>query len=450
MAFTYYRKDSPFIWGEWSDAAGNAQRGSMETTDEKEAKARVDELERRARVTDAPAAAAGVLTVEDFAKGEWLQLRKVAKPFAWRDDQSRLAHHFLPQFGRQPLEWLASDDGSRAVFSWAVGLKAHTAKRDGKPLAPRTVWNTFSTVRVLLDDAVELKRLKLNPLASFKPEKYLPTKADKRDDGWRESAGFTTDQVVALTTDARLAQRRRVWNTLAFIVGGARTGELANLRWQNWAETYKGGLGRMVIAKAYNSREGKEKATKTGAKKLIPVHPFAARVLKAWHDEGWKEWMGREPMPEDLIVPQSDGKQVRNWKLLAEFYADLDTLKIDRQRQYENRSTFRNLLLCAGAPEFIVNLMTHPSPKQASDFYTRLEMQWPAMCEAILKLDHPAWRPPPATVSKVTQKVTLATGTDGAAVGGAKNTSKNRAVGMEPTAGLEPATYGLRNRCSTD
>jgi hypothetical protein len=86
-------------------------------------------------------------------------------------------------------------------------------------------------------------------------------------------------------------------------------------------------LGRLVIAKAFNSREGKEKATKTGAKKLIPVHPFAASVLKAWRDAGWKEWMGRESSHEDFIVPQSDGKQVPNWKLLDEFYADLDVLK---------------------------------------------------------------------------------------------------------------------------
>jgi hypothetical protein len=37
----------------------------------------------------------------------------------------------------------------------------------------------------------------------------------------------------------------------------------------------------------------------------------------------------------------------------------------------------------------LVDLMTHPAPKQASDFYTRLEMLWPAMCEAILKLRLP-------------------------------------------------------------
>ena len=40
---------------------------------------------------------------------------------------------------------------------------------------------------------------------------------------------------------------------------------------------------------------------------LIPVHRFAAAVLKAWHDEGWKKFMDRERKPDDLIVPRNDG-----------------------------------------------------------------------------------------------------------------------------------------------
>ena len=40
---------------------------------------------------------------------------------------------------------------------------------------------------------------------------------------------------------------------------------------------------------------------------LIRVHPFAAAVLKAWHDEGWKKFMDRERKPDDLIVPRNDG-----------------------------------------------------------------------------------------------------------------------------------------------
>ena len=290
-----------------------------------------------------------------------------------------------------------------------------------------------------------MERLERNPLATFRADRYLPAKSDKRA-SWRETAGFELEQVVSLTTDPRLSPRRVVWNTLAFMVGGGRTGEIANLRWSDFTESHKGGLGRMVISTSFNTRAKEEKCTKTSAKKLIPVHPFAGRVLEAWHNKGWKKLMDREPKPEDFIVPGSDGKQLPNWKLGEQFYADLDVLRIPRQRQYENRSTFRNLLLRAGAPEFIVNLLTHPSPKQASDFYTRLEMQWPAMCAAIQLLDHPAWREERVRQVPVTERLAKTVGEPL----GIEKVVELRGRMVEPTAGLEPATYGLRNRCSTD
>jgi hypothetical protein len=74
-----------------------------------------------------------------------------------------------------------------------------------------------------------------------------------------------------------------------------------------------------------------------------------------------------------------------------QFRQDLAALGLPTQRQYESRSTFRNLALSAGASEFHVNLVTHPKPKRASDYYTRLEMQWPCMCEAVLAIDAGAW-----------------------------------------------------------
>jgi integrase len=378
---------------------GKPRLRSLETEDKAEARLRVDALEAQERA--AGAEAPGEITIEAFARGEWLELRRTAKPLAWRDDLSRFAHHFFPEFGNRPLSWLATEEGGRAVFSWAVGLRRHLAKRDRKPLAPRSVWNIYSSVKVLLDDAVDLKRLARSPLEGFRTDKYLPTKEDKAE-GWRESAGFELEQVVALTTDERLAPWRRVWNTIAFMAGGARTGEIANLRWRDWTPDYRNGSGRITIASAFNSREKIEKGTKTGAKKYIPVHSFVRAVLEQWHETGWLEFMGRAPRADDFILPRLDGRQWGNGQLLALFHSDLDALGIPRQRQYENRSTFRNLLLRAGAPEFIVNLMTHPSPKQASDAYTRVEMQWPAMCEAIKLLDDPAWRTDGAVTALVT------------------------------------------------
>jgi hypothetical protein len=128
----------------------------------------------------------------------------------------------------------------------------------------------------------------------------------------------------------------------------------------------------------------------------------------------------------DLVrVDRIVGNEWGNGQLLDHFHADLKALKIPLQRQYENRSTFRNLLLRAGAQEFHVNLMTHAPVKQASDYYTRLEMQWPAMCEAILRLRLP----------EVTGEVT----------GDGKRGKKRRA--SEPETELQNGgVYGTRTR----
>jgi hypothetical protein len=49
-----------------------------------------------------------------------------------------------------------------------------------------------------------------------------------------------------------------------------------------------------------------------------------------------------------------------------------------------------------------------PKPKRASDYYTRLEMQWLGMCEAVLAIDPAAWDgiPAEAPACEVTTEVT--------------------------------------------
>jgi integrase len=46
------------------------------------------------------------------------------------------------------------------------------------------------------------------------------------------AGGFTFEQVVALTTDARIPEDRRTMYGLRFL-GGARPGEAANARWRD-------------------------------------------------------------------------------------------------------------------------------------------------------------------------------------------------------------------------
>jgi integrase len=432
MARIYHRGDSPNLWGVWTDGAGVEQRGSLETDDEDLARARVDALERDAHA--AGQVAPGELTVEGFFRGEWLPMRKKQREFAWKDDESALTHHFLPTFGARPLRWLETDDGERGIQDWLLELPDHRAKRDGERIGTHTVWNIASIARVLCRDAKSRKRLARNPFAELKLGEFLPEKADKNQ-GWREAAFFDLEQVVALTTDPRLQAWRRVWNTLAFMTG-ARTGELAELRWSDITERYKDRLNRLTIARAFHTRTGKVKCTKTGATKIIPEHPYLTRTLLDWHDAGFREYTGRDPEPDDLIVPNDiDGRQWTNGPLLKRHYKDLELLGISKQRQYENRATFRNLLICAGAQEFHVNLMTHSKKEKASDFYTRIEQQWPALCDAILKLDHQAWRS--------LDGGTLAVRSTGTGPGGGGEPLDKPRLVVVPPARLERAAYGL-------
>lgn len=63
--------------------------------------------------------------------------------------------------------------------------------------------------------------------------------------------------------------------------------------------------------------------------------------------------------------------------------ADLATVGLAAQAHYESRATFRSLALGGGADLHAVDLITHPSPKQAKDLYERRRLIWPRLCEAV-------------------------------------------------------------------
>jgi integrase len=275
-----------------------------------------------------------------------------------------------------------------ALLDWLIALREHKSQRDGTPIASRTVRNVASSVRVFFADAAERKVIPRNPTVGWDAERHLPTVEDK-ECGWRARAGFSLEQVVTFTTDHRIPEDRRVLYALRFL-GGPRPGEAANARWRDLNRT-KRPLWRLTLESSFNSPMRQEKTTKTGAELNIPVHPVLQRMLEGWQARGWEDFMGRKHEPGDLIFPRDDGKHRLVSGTYKQFVADLDAVGIPRQRQYESRSTFRNLALAAGAMEFHVNMITHPKPKRASDHYTRLEMQWAAMCEAVLAIDPAAW-----------------------------------------------------------
>jgi integrase len=400
MAFVYRHPRSSFWWMCWVDSQGHEQRASSKTHDEAEAKATADELERRARVATSRRAPAGSLTVERFFDETWLPLRQKIRPWQWKSDRAAMRTHFLPSFGSRPIADLATDEGEVALLDWLIGLREHPSQRDGTPLAPRTVRNVASCIRMFFADAAERKVVRRNPTIAWDADRHLPPIEDK-ERGWRARAGFTLEQVVTFTIDARIPEDRRVLYAIRFL-GGPRPGEAANARWRNLDRT-KRPLWRLTLESSFNSPMRREKGTKTGAELNIPVHPVLQRMLEAWEASGWEDFMGRPPKPDDLIVPRADGKQRLVSTSYKQFLADLAAVGIDAQRQYESRATFRNLALAAGVPKYQVDLITHPKPTQGPDFYNRLDMLWSGLCSAVSAIDAAAWN---GSLSSLQERVT--------------------------------------------
>jgi hypothetical protein len=253
---------------------------------------------------------------------------------------------------------------------------------------------------------------------------------------------------VTLTTDPRIPENRRVLYAMRFL-GGPRPGEAANARWRNLDRT-KRPLWRLTLESSFNSPMRREKSTKTSAELNIPIHPVLQRMLESWEASGWERFMRRAPGPDDLIVPRRDGTQRLVSTSYKQFLADLAKVGIDLQRQYESRSTFRNLALAAGVPKYQVDLITHPKPTQGPDFYFRLDMLWGGLCAAVSAIDAGAWNgratsPGERVTLQVTPRVTLE------APRNEKPPTSVENVGgkMEREKGFEPSTLALARRCST-
>ena len=118
---------------------------------------------------------------------------------------------------------------------------------------------------------------------------------------------MTKAEVIALLTNPAVEGRwRTMWVLLTLT--GARESEAIGLRWSDIANDAP--LRRITIATQIHHRSRVRSQTKTGNIRVVPEHPTLRAILDSWHREGWRAEYGRDPRPDDLIVP-CRGKQGR-------------------------------------------------------------------------------------------------------------------------------------------
>lgn len=266
-------------------------------------------------------------------------------------------------------------------LGWLRQLPALRGKRaaPGGRLSPRTVRSYFDMVKRMFDDAVAREILPANPCAAARGK--LPAIEDA-DPEARAGWFFDRAEVWTILTDPRIPWVRRARYAIEFLTG-ARPGEVAALRWGDWDRTTEP-LTRLTIRRAMKILSKKVGTTKTKAVKVVPVHPALDRILAAWWETGWRETFGRDPKPDDLVVPTRNGKMQATAKAGARFEGDVTRLGLRVRHHYCTRHTFISQAQEDGADPTFLRWVTHAPPRSAFDGYTRV--QWVRLCVEVAKL----------------------------------------------------------------
>jgi hypothetical protein len=383
VASRYVRKG--MIWcrlkderGRWISKSTGCHVGQDADADEYIAAAQARLDAKRALAPNGP------LTVARFVE-RWLEARR-KETSDWRNDESRLRLHVLPIIGGLEL--------ARVRAPAIVDLIRRVRASSKRPVSPRTVYNIYSVVSALFRDA------KLAGLIDESPccldDRQLGPRVDSADFD-RAEAVFSRAEAVEIISTPRIPLDRSVVYALE-LLAGIRTGETAALRWRRYDPTAQP-LGRLSVAKSYNTRANREKGTKTEAVRHVPVHPTLAAILAEWKLSGWAAMMGRAPGPDDLIVPlppehaarrrSRDGEPFRGHDYSGKRWreADLPALGRRHRQHYDMRATFITLALEDGAdPEVIESRVTHTKrSRSAFRGYDRGE-RWAQTCAEVAKL----------------------------------------------------------------
>lgn len=327
------------------------------------------------------AAAAGRPTVIAFAL-EWAKSK-----YGEDSEQFKTLNRYLAVSTLGSM--LIADVEMHHVEAFVEWMKAHPSKMGGT-LGSSSILTCADIVHrafiaATTKTATRPKLIASDPFVGL-PSGTLPAREDK-DPAAREGWSFAWDEVSQLVYDARVPPERRVWNALAFGTG-ARPQSVAVLRWSDW-DRKAVPLSKITVARARKRRDASEGSTKTGAVMPCPVVPPLEAILEDWFTTGWREFIGRDPKPDDLIVPNENNEMRKQGRINRFFKADCKKLGLRVRHSYVTRHAFVSNVAEDGGDSVVTDRITHEPPRsKAVNGYRRLP--WNRLCSEMSKLGFPS------------------------------------------------------------
>lgn len=273
------------------------------------------------------------------------------------------------------------------------------------PAAPQSIYNVSEVAKIFIRDCIREGKLNERTINWFETKAFGKVRENtgkERTNRWgSEVITIEAEDMRKLLSSKDYPQERRIKYVLAFATG-MRAGELSGLSWDK-VDLINGNIDIIQQLSEYY-RQSKEIENPFPAPKKksyrpgLPLHSYAIEELKKWKEQGWKEFVGREPKPSDPVFPNPSGCFYNPSWIAVLFRDDLQKAGISPRFRLINgkevdltlhatRRTFRSLLAYAGVSDSVVKLLLGHKNSSVTDLsYLRTKLKEPIYREAIEKL----------------------------------------------------------------
>ncbi len=349
-----------------------------------------------------------------------------------------LKDHVLPTLGRRPV----AEIGRSEVY-------ALVAKVQGTDLARNTVRNVHAVLRNLLNFAVDESLLASNPALQVARRLRLHERPRERQE---KIKAFDREQVEGFMEAAWKHEGRFAPLFLTLARAGLRLGEALALKW----EDLDFGKRTLRIERSLSGRGTIDKP-KSGFGRTVDMSQELRDGLERLRVQRKRETLknGWPQVPEWVFCTEA-GTAFDQSNVRRTFGRVLAKAKLPGHfHPHCMRHTFASLLLQGGvSPVYVQRQLGHASFQLTVDTYGKWLPQEDK--QAVDSLDGDK-------VEQCFEKTANVSANASRNHWGNSETPTNRKFprrsatqrtrsrkSMEPPAGIEPATYGLRNRCSTN
>jgi len=297
-------------------------------------------------------------TFREYADA-WLEdyADRQLKPSTANFYREYLRMYVLPAFGDSRLDQIRRD----AVKRWLAELAA-------RGLARNTVRLAVSTLRVILNAAIEDSLLAINPAQKLgrlvKVEKLAG-----------EAIALTPEEADRFLRTAKEHCSKHCSLFLTALRAGLRGGELVALRWGDFhfGEDARDPNRYLLVQRNYDRHSGRFLTPKSKKPRRVDLSRELRQVLLELGAQRQAEAVarGQQSIADDLVFPSETGTVLAIDNVIRRhLHPLLQRAGVRRIRFHDLRHTFGSLLIRAGAPlTYVRDQMGHSSIQITVDTY---------------------------------------------------------------------------------